>query len=208
MNRNKIIYKCKAYYALLLGLTFCAMFISCKNDGGTTEDNRIQGIENIPEPAKRQDIKPDDIIGTYKGEITVFMDGKSYGPYTETTKIKGTSEKAAFISGITKYPSMPVDISFVFKELKITYIPEEKIITFTSQSGEAYMHTRPYDSNDNGTVMGHNNAVNGIIYKANDKVKICYKVVYDTVAMHKNIPLLPANSHNSMYSQTKAAEKQ
>ena len=207
MNRKKIICNHKAQYVFLLALAFCSMFISCKNDDGTIENNRIQG-KNIPEPAKRQDIKPEDIIGNYKGDITVFMDGKSYGPYTETTKIKGIPEKPAFISGITNYPSMPVDISFVFKELKMTFVPEEKIITFTSQSGEAYMHTRPHTSNDNGTLMGQTNAVNGIIYKEDGKIKIYYKVVYDTVAMHNLIPLLPKNSHNSMYSLMKAAVKE
>ena len=82
---------------------------------------------------------------------------------------------------------------FRFDNIELSTQDGGKAIVFTGKDGKAYISMLGGEQ-----YMGDNTSVAGAFYKQDGNVYITYTVTYNTDDMKKNIPLIPANSHNSL----------
>ena len=217
--RNKTCFEGKLFVLCLLPLIFCACPTSADFGAGKGADqnSNSQG-QFVPQEGKPAPESEREVIleGEYKGNISVLMDGKQYGPYVETVKIvKKSSGNISFVSQRTSYNgSMPVDIGYVFEtpvlssdfNFTLAYAPDKKLVSFTGKKATMLYYTRndttspPHEENSDTSVKG-------FIYKQKGTVYINFSVQYDTSATRRAFPTIPQGTHEVMSSTMQKGTK-
>lgn len=189
---------------------FCILLLCSCEAGQNIQQRRFfpqSGLPDLPSFEELDTMRESDCLGTYTGEITVLMDGKSYGPYTETLTIsKHHSSTLRFVSPKVVYKVMPIDIGYTFDALSLSPAENRLFFRLNGKKGRVI----GYGKNDNKPFdVGTNAEISGVIYKKKDdgKVYLSFTVTYDTDEIKKAFPVIPEGSHNSMSSTMKAGIK-
>ena len=219
--RDKIGFGGKTFVFFLLPLIFCLS--ACPTSAGAgvgkdTDTNPKPQGQFIPQEGKPpvkselETISEEDVFGEYTGSISVTMDGKPYGPYTERVKIiKKPRGGVSFVSLKTVYNAdMPVDIGYIFEKTvkspdsKFTLTPEAdgKLVSFTGKKATLLF----YSKNDNTSRdVPSNTSISGSIYKKAGIVYISFAVQYDTEATRGEFHI--KKGHETMSSVMKNGTK-
>ncbi|MFC2330316.1 MAG: hypothetical protein ACFNKL_04480 [Treponema sp.] len=184
--------------AAMLSPLLCILLVSCKNGAGTEPSETVlTWKDNLPALSERQTISQNEIYAWYEGRLGILMDGKNYGPYNEKVRADNTllPGKIVFESTKTQYDGAMRNMTtrFRFDNIELSTQDGGKAIVFTGKDGKAYISMLGGEQ-----YMGDNTSVAGAFYKQDGNVYITYTVTYNTDDMKKNIPLIPANSHNSL----------
>lgn len=201
---------------------FCLLFfVFCLSGCGTgieqKPQNRFIPSEGVLPPQEElEPLSEADVFGEYQGNMSVLMDGKTYGPYTETVKIrKKPSGDIFFRSERTSYKgTMPMDIGYRFEKTTntprsaITLTPKGKAFTFTGKEAWMMYYFWKDPPNSLPTKEGTSKtSVSGFIYKKAGMVYINFTVTYDTEATREAFPTIPEGTHTSMSSTMKEGTK-
>jgi|GEM_PF-1025048 hypothetical protein len=223
--RDETCFGGKFFVLCLLPLIFCLSACPTNAGSGTgkgADTNPKPQDQFIPQEGKpalepeREVISERDVLGEYKGNISVLMDGKQYGPYVETVKIvKKTSGNISFVSQRTLYNgSMPVDIGYVFNtpvsssdfNFMLTYAPDKKSVSFTGKKATMLYYTRN-DTTSPPKEENSDTSIKGFIYKQKGTVYINFSVQYDTSATRRAFPTIPQGTHEAMSSTMQKGTK-
>ncbi|MGP1577731.1 MAG: hypothetical protein ACTTH7_09700 [Treponema sp.] len=208
---NAILWK-KIYYGFAVCsfvagmLVFLPLMQSCELADGF---NKNAFTLTDPLPENRDPIALEDSFGSYSGELYLKMDGKKYGPFNETVKVgRDLYGKYYFYSKEVDYgTSMPVNIRYHFKEIKLDPAQDGKSIAFTGKNGIVYYHDKQKTHGDQGLEAGRNTKIDGRIYKIQDTVYITFNTVYDTADLKRLVPQLKGKGHDTMSGSTTAKKQ-
>ena len=216
--RNKIGVDGKLFILSLLPLLFCLSACPTSVGSGAGKGSNqepkpqpqfVPKEGNKPAESELEVISKEEIFGTYTGTISVTMDGKKYGPYTETVVMREKpSGDISFVSRKIVYNgNMPVDIGYMFDKTALS--PDSEVTLTPTADGKSFSFTGKkatmlyYTQNDNTSLpkeVPSNTSVDGVIYKQKGAVHIRFSVHYDTDATRKAFPTMPQGIHKSMSS--------